>query len=259
MDDKRDLDAFVRPGEALDIAPASPRRAWMDATPNQHAYKCLPLAIANSHGWEIRCTRTFLVRWTGGVRQADLRITLLDNHAAHPPAISAFGSGILTFRIPALFRTPPGVNLWVMGPINRPKDAIQPLSGIVETDWLVEYGFTMNWKITRPAVDVLFEAGEPICHICPMPRGFVESFRPRLRSFSEVPEIATAYQTAEADRRRFQQDLGAQAFETHIEPGPAQDRQWQRRYYQGITASGAPAPDHQTRLQLRPFQTGEEE
>ena len=28
-------------------------RAWMDATPHSFAYRCLPLTVANSHGWEI--------------------------------------------------------------------------------------------------------------------------------------------------------------------------------------------------------------
>jgi Family of unknown function (DUF6065) len=28
-------------------------RAWMDATDQRFAYRCLPLNIANAHGWEI--------------------------------------------------------------------------------------------------------------------------------------------------------------------------------------------------------------
>jgi hypothetical protein len=40
-----------------------------------------------------------------------------------PSAISHFGSGILTWNVPYLFRTPPGYNLLVRGPANWPKDA----------------------------------------------------------------------------------------------------------------------------------------
>ena len=36
----------------------------------------------------------------------------------------------------------------VTGPFNQPKDAIQPLTAIVETDW-APFTFTMNWKFTR--------------------------------------------------------------------------------------------------------------
>ncbi|MGK6315772.1 DUF6065 family protein [Neorhizobium sp. DT-125] len=36
--------------------------------------------------------------------------------------------------MPCLFRTEPGYDLYVTGPINRPKEAIAPLIGVVETD-----------------------------------------------------------------------------------------------------------------------------
>ena len=62
---------------------------------------------------------------------------------------SNFGYGIVTWYLPYLFRTSPGYNLWVRGPVNSPKDGIVPLEGLVETDW-AEATFTVNWKITRP-------------------------------------------------------------------------------------------------------------
>ena len=37
---------------------------------------------------------------------------------------SHFGSGILTWHLPLLFRTPPGYDLLVRGPANHPKDAM---------------------------------------------------------------------------------------------------------------------------------------
>lgn len=253
--DERWLDCFVREGAALDIRPASPRRDWMDATPGQHAYRCLPLVHANSHGWEIRAAQGMLVRWSGGPHQADLSVTPLGPAAPGPAsATSAFGSGILTFRIPALFRTPPGVNLWVMGPPNRFKDAVQPLSGIIETDWLTEHGFTMNWKVTRPGADILFAAGEPIAFVCPIPRGFAESFTPRLRRFPDDPQVAAEYAAGQQARQAFQQGLQITDQGDVIAPGPEQGARWQGRYYRGIRADGQPAAGHQTRLRLRPFE-----
>ncbi|HMZ02762.1 MAG TPA: DUF6065 family protein, partial [Burkholderiaceae bacterium] len=57
---------------------------------------------------------------------------------------SHFGSGILTFSLPYLFRTSPGYGMLVRGPTNCAKDGAAPLDGIVETDW-APYSFTMNW------------------------------------------------------------------------------------------------------------------
>src|SRR3954454_16507116 len=42
----------LRP-DPLPVRPAPLTRAWMDAVPDNHAYRCLPLNIANSHGWEL--------------------------------------------------------------------------------------------------------------------------------------------------------------------------------------------------------------
>ena len=51
-----------------------------------------------------------------------------------PSAISHFGHGVLTFHVPVISRTERGWDLMVSGPINAPKDATAPLSGVVETD-----------------------------------------------------------------------------------------------------------------------------
>ena len=73
--------------------------------------------------------------------------------------MSIFGQGVLPFHIQGLFRTPPQWNLWVGGSPNRFKDAIQPLTGIIETDWS-PYTFTMNWRFTRPGQWISFEEGQ---------------------------------------------------------------------------------------------------
>lgn len=36
-----------------EIRQSRPRRDWMDASYKKHAYKCLPLSSANTHGWEV--------------------------------------------------------------------------------------------------------------------------------------------------------------------------------------------------------------
>ena len=253
------LDCFVRQGAHFEIRPASTRRAWMDATPGQHAYRCLPMVHANSHGWEITCKQAFTARWSGGPTQADLRFQFIGHSPdGNPPVTSAFGSGIITFRVPALFRTPPGINLWAMGPVNHIKDGVQPLSGLIETDWLVEHGFTMNWKVTRPGTDIFFAAGEPFCFLCPIQRGFAESFSPRRRRFSEEPTVQDAYNAAEDARRDFQAELSVEESAAHIQPGPQQGARWQQRYYRGIQHDGASAEGHQTRLRLAPFASEDE-
>ncbi len=66
---------------------------------------------------------------------------------------SQFGSGIVTFSPPWLFRTPPGWDLYLKGPSNRWKPNCHPLEGIIETWWL-NYTFTINWKLVEPGTVV---------------------------------------------------------------------------------------------------------
>ena len=61
-----ELTAYVHPSWAPLIRPAPATRACMDATPGSFAYRCLPLNIANAHGWEVLSPCAFDAVWDGG-------------------------------------------------------------------------------------------------------------------------------------------------------------------------------------------------
>jgi hypothetical protein len=168
------LTAHPVSGDPPRVRPASTRRQWMDDTPGKFAYFCLPLTLANTHGWEILCDGNHTIYWDGNDGISATQITSTGGRLVNPT--SHFGSGIVTFHTGLLFRTDEAVNLWVTGPINSPKDGIAPLTGLVETDW-APFTFTMNWKMTRVG-SVEFRDGEPICHIFPVMRGLIEDVEP---------------------------------------------------------------------------------
>ena len=145
-----ELTCYVHEGWAPRIAPASSRRDWMDATPESYAYRCLPLSIANSHGWEVLSPCGFSARWHGGAGADSVEIVLDAGADPAKAPTSLFGSGTITFHVDGIFRTSPGWNLWASGPPNSMKDGIAPMAGVIETDW-APYTFTMNWRFTRRA------------------------------------------------------------------------------------------------------------
>lgn len=240
----KSLTAYVIDGHDVRIRPAPVERDWMDSTDERFAYRCLPLNIANAHGWEVLCTTPFSAVWDGRKGKDAIRIKSRSGTTA--PAVSHFGDGVLTFHVPCLFRTDPGVDLFVTGPINRPKDAIAPLSGVIETDWS-PYTFTMNWKFTRPFQKVYFEADEPYCHLFPLARGSLEEIAPDIRNLSENPDLAREYDQWTKSRNTFNTAL------TEPDSKASQDK-WQKTYFRGSTPSGAPGPsDHKSRLRLKAF------
>ena len=176
-----DLVCYLVDDHPVDIRPARNRREWMNQTPGSYAYRCLPLSIANAHGWEVRCPVAFEAEWTGGSDTGDIRVTFDDDENSSAGSASFveshFGSGILTFNIRAVIQTPPAYDLWVTGPANDFKDGIQALFAVIETYWM-PFTFTMNWKFTRPQAKVRFEKGEPFCFFFPVEHGLLEQFNP---------------------------------------------------------------------------------
>lgn len=245
------LRGYHLPGApALDLVPGSASRSWMDATNHRWPYRCLPMVIANQAGWVILNDQAFFATWTGGNDPDSLTFAYPRGVREPHVAESHFGYGILTFKIPFLFRTPPGYVLLVRGPANWPKDGICALEGIVETDWAVQT-FTMNWKFTRPSATVPFSLGEPICMIVPQRRGELESFHPELRDLESEPELARGHEQFARSRS---EALAAHPWGEHR---PATGgAYWQKQYFRGLYPDDSAAPVHQSRLALRPFDDG---
>jgi hypothetical protein len=224
---------------------ASVRRDWMDSSHDRFANRCLPLLLGNQAGWIIPSTCTARVCWSGDRSKESLSIvTDEDSSPVHP--VSHFGHGVLTWSIPYIFKTPPGYNLLVRGPSNSPKDAIQALDAIVETDWF-QATFTMNWVVTRPYHTVTFERGEPICMVVPQRRGELEDVRPTIGGLTDQPILASRFESWRRSRETFISDLRNGA-EQAVKQG------WQRDYFLGRDVDGHDAPEHQKRLRLREFQ-----
>jgi hypothetical protein len=238
----------IGPSAPMRLIPAPSGRAWMHATVDRFAERCLPLLIANQAGWLVLNSHPLRVTWSGGNNMASVTIEYLSGLPPYP-AVSHFGHGILTWHIPYLFRTPPGYNLLVRGPSNWPKDGVSPLEGIVETDWTVAT-FTMNWKLTRPNQPVTVEVDEPICMLVPQRRGELETFHPRVLAIEKEPNEHRRFQRWSESRGRFLHEL-----KTPLKtPGSdAVSQLWQKHYFQGKSSDGGDAPEHQTKLKLREF------
>lgn len=229
------------------LVPAGHERHWM-ASMNRGPYRCLPLSIANSSGWMLLNEQAFTATWSGGGAAGSTKLIFASRCSGGYHATSVFGNGIVTFFVPFLFRTPPGYNLLVRGPANMPKDGVAPLEGIVETDWATAT-FTMNWQITRPDEHVVFQADEPICMIVPQRRGELAAFRPVMLPLESTSRLGSDHHSWHRSRSRFLRTLNRQLAEPDEQRGG-----WQRHYFQGETADGERAREHETKVRLRPFE-----
>jgi hypothetical protein len=233
-------------GRYPQIVPASPDRDWMNITTGGWANRCLPLRIANEAGWFILNDSDFEVEWDGDPGMQSLHFTFPQPPTGMVP-FNMVGYGIVSWVPPYLFRTPAGINLWVRGPANGPKDSISPLEGLVETDWL-PYTFTMNWKITRPGVKIRFDKGEPICFLTPVRRFEAERLQPTLHNLASNSDLQTEYNLWHERRLRAKAISGEDGSLGKLATSD------QGHYIRGETATGIRVTEHQTKLHVKSVQ-----
>jgi Family of unknown function (DUF6065) len=224
------------------LVPGRSERAWMDVTDRRFAYRCLPLSIANSMGWEIVTPSRVVAEWNGKLGLSDIEVSVDNGSTNHRLAYSHFGHGILTFHTGYLFRTEPGVAIWARGAPNWPKDGIAPLDGVIETDWL-PFTFTMNWQFTRPG-RVVFEKDEPFCFITPIQYRALDSVEPEIVSIDQDPQLRERFQTWRDARGDFNRRLR--------EHDPDAVKQgWQKWYSRAEDPSGGSVPTtHMSKLRV---------
>ena len=220
-----ELECYPTAERPPEIVPGRPQRAWMDRFAERHPYRCLPLSMANTTGWEILCPMAFTLSWNGGLNQSDITMQPDRPHPDfHNFVKSHFSHGVVTFHPGYLFRTPPGWSMIAQGPPNHIKDGIQPLAGLVETDWL-PFPFTMNWMFTRPG-QVRFEKGEPFCFFMMIQDKPLEQVQPVIRSMNSNLDLRKQYDAWAAQRG----DFNARIFKREPE---AMKEAWQRFYFKG--------------------------
>jgi hypothetical protein len=228
------------------LVTARPDRAWMDASDQRFAYRCIPLSIANAMGWELLAPARVVAEWNGGRQLEDLTVTLEDPAwGENKLASSHFGHGILTFQTGYLMRTDPGIGIWARGTPNLPKDGIVALDGIIETDWL-PFTFTMNWQLTRPG-RIVFEKDEPFCFLTLIEYRALERVRPEIVPMAATPEIKEDYAAWKKERLDFNARLA--------DDDPEAVRQgWQKWYVRGdnTPTAATPNPSHMSKVTLAP-------
>lgn len=221
-----ELECFVQHHNPPEIVPGRPDREWMDAFQSRFPYRCLPLVMANTTGWEILCPLDFTVVWNGGPGKNDLVITC-DADPSYPLdhlVQSHFTHGVLTFHTGYLFRTPPGYAVLASGAPNHVKDGIQPLVGLVETDWL-PFPFTMNWLMTRPGM-VSFKKGEPFCFFQVVEHKKQDEVQPVIKPLASDPDLEAQFNAWATTRQAFNDSL------MNRDPD-AMKEAWQKFYFKG--------------------------
>ena len=228
----------------LTIEPAGKTRNWMDASSGKYAYNCLPLVIANQLGWVVKAAPSFSVIWDGRNEKDAIKFHF---HEQEPEmsqfVVSHFGQGIISFRLPWVFRTDPGIGLIVRGPSNQWLPGAHGLDGFVET-WGLESTFTMNWKITIPDFTVHFPSHFPFCQILPYEIATINNYACSRKHISENEELDLKYSKWLSRRKETLKNVFS---------GTKTTNYYEKNYIKGQDVEGEKVEGHFKKLDLSQF------
>jgi hypothetical protein len=226
--------------DTLEIKPSKTTRKWMDESINRHPYRCLPMLVANSYGWDLISKSEFTAEWNGGQYPKDVIITK-ESGTCFPT--SHFGEGTITWHTGFLFRTEYPYGVFVTGSQNEPVKNITCLSGIVETHWL-SFPFTLNWKFTTPS-KIKVNIGDVISQLMPIKLDMFDHVEAEIKSIDNDPELKKEYEELCKHRSEF-----------NSKPDRKKE-EWQKNYFQGTKLSGESEEFHFTKIKVPSF-TGEQ-
>ncbi len=229
------VSAFVLPGAPDDagqfIRPARGQRKWMDSTPEKYAYRCTPLSAANTLGWEILNPVLSEFIWNGMTPPEQIFIYQQPRTKYGPR--SHFGSGVVTWDLPFLFRTPPGYGLMVTGPSNHDHANVTPLDGLIRTDWL-PFPFTVNWRITVPGETIRFEQHEPIARVFPVALDMVDEMHLDLHDLADDPKLQQQFSDWSRQRQQSYQRRRQKTQQPTADANYDRKEYWGRDYVKGV-------------------------
>lgn len=229
------IEAYRLHNNVMRLDPATPSRDWMDKAINKNPYRCLPLVMANTYGWQIISSSEFTAEWDGGPYPNSIKI---ENISGINFPTSHFGEGVLTWHTGYIFKTEYPYGLYVCGSPNQPIHNIICLSGIVETHWL-PFPFTMNWRFTAPGkIKILKDT--VIAHIYPIQLDIFSDIQAEIKNISDNPQLNIAYKEWSRSRADFLK-------------GDRSKKDWQKNYFKGVDLNGVQIENHITNPNVPKF------
>jgi hypothetical protein len=150
-------------GCIFEIAPMSIKRDWMDATAENHAYRCFPVTQANVIGYSLSCTEDIEFLWDGINDQTQDHVTIFSPESSY----AGRGQSSISLNTGLIFRTDQDVSIFTFTPVNYFSDDFETMSSLISTSF---YDNPLPLAIRAKAANkrVVIKAGTPIATLLPI-------------------------------------------------------------------------------------------
>jgi hypothetical protein len=147
----------------FNIEPMSIKRDWMDATSENHAYRCFPVTQANVIGWSLSCTEDISFMWDGINDQTDQHMQIFSPEGSY----AGRGQSSISLNTGLVFRTDQDVSMFTITPVNYFSDEFETMSSLISTSFYDNpLPLALRAKLANKVVTI--KAGTPVATIIPI-------------------------------------------------------------------------------------------
>lgn len=152
------------PGNSFVISPMSIKRDWMDATSENHAYRCFPVTQANVIGWSLSCLEDISFIWDGINDQTQDHIKIV---SAPEGSYTGRGQSSLSLNTGLVFKTEQEVSILSINPVNYFNEDFETMSNLISTSFF-DNPLPLAIKAKSANKEVAIKAGTPLATIIPI-------------------------------------------------------------------------------------------
>jgi hypothetical protein len=150
-------------GALFDIQPMSIKRDWMDATAENHAYRCFPVTQANVIGWSLFCSEDIKFIWDGVTDATADHVKIFSPEGSY----SGRGQSSISLNTGLVFRTDRDTSLLTINPVNYFSEYFETMSNLISTSFY-DNPLPLAIRAKKANEEVVIKAGTPIATIIPI-------------------------------------------------------------------------------------------
>jgi hypothetical protein len=151
-------------GNSFVISPMSIKREWMDATSENHAYRCFPVTQANVVGWSLSCLEDIVFIWDGINDQTQDHVKII---SAPEGSYTGRGQSSISLNTGLIFRTEEDVSIITINPVNYFNEDFETMSNLISSSFY-DNPLPLAIKARRANEEITIKAGTPIATILPI-------------------------------------------------------------------------------------------
>lgn len=151
-------------GNTFVISPMSIKRDWMDATSENHAYRCFPVTQANVVGWSLSCSQDIVFTWDGINDQTQDHIEII---SAPEGSYTGRGQSSISLNTGLIFRTDQDISILTINPVNYFNEDFETMSNLISSSFY-DNPLPLAIKARKSNKEITIKAGTPIATIIPI-------------------------------------------------------------------------------------------